>query len=356
MVNLEFGMYDPLRGFEFDAASNAVEVYDQHIREVQIAEQLGYRYYFIIEHQSSDVGKITSPTIYLTSVARRTSVIRFGAMVFPLPFHHPVRLAQDAAMLDHLSHGRLEFGMGLGVSEHEFTRLHIPFDKRREMAEEAMDIIVKSWTEDSLTYQGQYWTFDEALPVPKCYQDPHPPIWVGAHSLPSFEYAAKHNYHVAQNIDIDDIIIQKFEQWRSLWKGNEHTGPMPRTFLTRAVHVAETDKLAREQAEDGLLVSYALGMEKIKNSRIGFGPNLHSGAPTEVQKAFEGMNSSYDFWIDNGLAFVGSPDTVARQLQDSHRRIGYNIFCANFHFGPLPSEQIENSIRLFGEKVIPAFS
>ena len=82
-------------------------------------------------------------------------------------------------MLDHLSHGRLEFGTGIGVAEHEFMRWNLPFFERQKMSSEAMEIILKAWTQDEVTYQGDYWQFDEALPVPKPYQQPYPPIWGG---------------------------------------------------------------------------------------------------------------------------------------------------------------------------------
>ena len=97
-------------------------------------------------------------------------------MVFPLPFHNPLRLAQDNAMVDQLSRGRVEFGVGTGPREHEFTRWNLPFSERRAMAIEALEIIEKAWTEESVTYEGKYWQFDEAIPLPRPYQKPHPPI------------------------------------------------------------------------------------------------------------------------------------------------------------------------------------
>src|SRR5262249_40143397 len=136
------------------------------IREVQLAESLGYSSYFIIEHQNSHVGQTPAPSMYLCAVAQHTSRIRIGTMIYQLPLHNPLRLAQDAAMLDHLSRGRLEFGAGLGTHEHEFMRWHTSFAERRAMGDEALEIILKAWTEEAVTYEGKYWQFDEALPVP----------------------------------------------------------------------------------------------------------------------------------------------------------------------------------------------
>ncbi len=133
MSQIAFGIWDAFGAYEVARAPVSADIYEQHIGEVQLAEGLGYRYYFIIEHQNSPVGQITAPSVYLCAVARETSRIRLGVMIYQLPFHHPMRLAQEAAMLDHLSHGRLEFGAGLGTLEHEFTGWSIPYDERREM-------------------------------------------------------------------------------------------------------------------------------------------------------------------------------------------------------------------------------
>jgi len=129
----------------------AADIYEQHIREVQLAESLRYSSYFIIEHQNSHVGQITAPSVYLCAVAQHTSRIRIGTMIYQLPLHNPLRLAQDAAMLDHLSRGRLEFGAGLGTHEHEFMRWNTSFAERRAMGDEALEIILKAWTEETVS-------------------------------------------------------------------------------------------------------------------------------------------------------------------------------------------------------------
>jgi alkanesulfonate monooxygenase SsuD/methylene tetrahydromethanopterin reductase-like flavin-dependent oxidoreductase (luciferase family) len=283
-------------------------------------------------------------------------------MIYQLPFHHPVRLAQDLATLDQLSHGRLEFGTGTGVIGHEFLRWHLSFEERHEMTAEALKIIVQAWTQDTVTYQGKYWQFDEALPTPPPYQQPHPPIWVAAHSAGSFEYAAKHNYHIAQNIDVDAVIAEKFAYYRRLWKQYGHPGPMPRAFLTRHVHVAETDTQARAEAEPQLLLGYIQGGERIAKTRLGFGPpGLESAERStperqELRRVFQECSKSYDFWIDNGLAIVGGPDTVIRKLEEQRQRTGYDIFCARHRIGRLAPELADKSMRLFAKHVIPAFA
>ena len=361
MVTLEFGIMD---GFgDIARYASAAEGYDQHIRDAVLAERLGYRYYFFVEHQNATFNYVSSPSVYLASLARETSTLRFGPMVYQLPMYHPIRLAQDAAVLDNLSHGRLEFGAGFGIQAHEFIRWRLPFAERRAMGEEVMDIVLSAWTQDEVTYDGHYWSFDEALPKPRPYQQPHPPVWVGAHSRHSFDYAAGHNFHVGQNIDVDAVAAEKFAYFRQAWSSQGHAGPRPRALLARHVHVARTDDLARSQAEPELLKGFfgtggvAAGLA---HTRVGHGgdPRGTGGERTpdidERGRVFQQTGRSYDFWIDNGLALVGSPETVVRLLRDQQQRVGYDVFLAQHQIADMPHEQVIGSLKLFADEVVPA--
>ncbi|HZU04938.1 MAG TPA: LLM class flavin-dependent oxidoreductase [Chloroflexota bacterium] len=359
MSRLEFGIFDSIPALD---APRTAEIYDQHIARAQLAERLGFRYYFFIEHQNAPFAGITAPSVYLAALARETSRLRFGPLVYQLPMHHPIRLAQDAAMVDQLSHGRLEFGIGYGIHEHEFLRWKLPFAERRAMGLEAMEIILKAWTEESVTYCGRYWTFDEALPWPKPFQKPHPPVWVGAHSTVSFDYAAKHNFNVAQNIDVDAVVAEKFAYFCEAWRRAGHAGPRPKLLLARHVHVAPTDAQARAEAEPYLLKGFfGPGGERIARTRIGWGgdPRGTGGERTpdivERGRIFQEIVKSYDFWIENGLALVGSPETVIRQIQEQQARVGYDVLCTQHQLHDMPDDLVNQSIRLFGEEVLPAF-
>ena len=284
-------------------------------------------------------------------------------MVYQLPMYHPVRLAQDAAMLDHLSHGRLEFGAGFGIMAHEFVRWKVPFAERRAMGEEAMDIILKAWTQDEVTFEGQYWTLDEALPKPKPLQKPYPPVWVGAHSKQSLDWAACHNFHVGQNIDVDTVVAEKFAYFRQAWTAQGHAGPMPKMLVARHVHVAPTDEQARAEAEPELLKGF-FGAEGggLEATRIGRGgdPRGTGGERNpdidERGRVFRETSQSYDFWIDNGLALGGSPETVLKRLKEQLALAGYDVFLAQHQLGTMPHVQVMASLELFGKEVIPALT
>ena len=334
-----------------------VDYYEQTFREVQLEEQLGYHYHLVVEHQGNNVGQCQSPTVYLSALARRTSTIRIGGMIFNLPFHNPMRLAQDAAMIDQLSRGRFEFGVGVGTREHEFVRWKLPWDERRVMGPEALEIIKKAWTEESVTYEGKYWKFDEAIPLPKPYQKPHPPIWFAGRSLGSLEYAANHNYGVGMFLETDANAAGLLSSWRRMWKEAEHKGPMPRAFLTRGIYVAETDEQARQEASSYLPKTYTYGGDYLDSTRIGA---YRGDAAAEHRQRgvsmFAGMTTGIDFWLENGLAHVGSPETIIQRLEKQRQLIGFDIFGGSFRWGGLPDALVEKSIRLFGEKVMPAFA
>jgi alkanesulfonate monooxygenase SsuD/methylene tetrahydromethanopterin reductase-like flavin-dependent oxidoreductase (luciferase family) len=346
MIKLEFGILD---GFEAEGpGERTAEAYERHIRYAQEAERLGYQYYYFIEHQNAPFPCLTAPSVYLAALARETSTLRFGPMVYQLPMHHPIRLAEDAATVDHLSHGRLEFSFGYGTQRREFLPWHLEFPERREIGLEVMDIVLKAWTEDSVTYHGKHWSFTEALAKPKPYQQPYPRIWQGAHSHESFDYAAEHNYHVAQNIEIDSTVAEKFAYWRKAWEAQGHPRPRPQQMLVRHVHVAPTDEQARAEAEPSML-------RGMRGTPRALHAEERNPVMEEIIRVYSETIGSYDFWIDNGLAIVGSPESVIRMIQEQQQLVGYDVFCAQHQFTAMPLEWSEASLRLFGEEVIPAF-
>ena len=358
MAKIEFAIADEFSYNSFRFVPEAVNAYEKSFREAQLAESLGFRYYFVIEHQGAGVvGDCQSPAVYLSALAQCTSTIRIGCMIFLLPFHNPLRLTQDTAMVDQLSRGRLDFGAGTGVTEHEFQRWYLPFSERRAMTNEALEIVQKAWTEESVTYEGKYWQYDEAIPLPRPYQKPHPPIWFGGSSIESLEYAAAHNYNISMALDLDSTVIEAFDIWRRLWKEAEHKGPMPRALLSRSVYVAETDEQAREEVGPYLVQAYTYGEDKLKQPHFGTeradDPERQRRRKTEI---FEGMTTGVDFWLEHGLAHVGSPETVIKRLEKQQRLTGFDVFMGRFRWADIPDEMVEKSMRLFGEKVMPAFS
>jgi alkanesulfonate monooxygenase SsuD/methylene tetrahydromethanopterin reductase-like flavin-dependent oxidoreductase (luciferase family) len=361
MGKLDFAFWDAVP--HVASGTGIADEFDAHIRLAQRIEALGWHSYFVIEHQNAPQGT-SSPTVFLTAVARETSRLRLGAMMWQLPFYHPMRLAQEVALLDQLSRGRVEFGTGIGVHEHEFIRWGMDYYQRAAISEEILQIVKLAWTQDEVTFDGTFFHFDEALPHPKPFQEPYPPIWAAVHSDTSVEFAARNNYHLAKNLDTDDVVAGKFDLYRRVWKESGHAGPMPRIFLMRTVHVAPTDEQAHAEAREFLVTGgERIGGGPIAQTRIGWGSHQRGmGRDSErTDNAARGRTMaeaarSYEFATDNGIALVGSPETVARRLQEGQARMGYDVFCTNHQVGRMPRELVDRSIELFGKEVIPAFA
>ena len=365
MTKLDFALWDGMGAYA-EEDEPICDTYEYHLDLARSLDEAGWHSYFVIEHQNAPVGRISAPTVWLTAVARETSRLRIGTMMWQLPFYHPIRLAQEVAMLDQLSRGRVEFGSGIGVHEHEFLRWNVDYYKRAALAEEVLKIVKMAWTQPEVTFEGQYFKFDEALPQPYPFQKPYPPIWAAVHSDAAMEWAAKNNYHVAQNLDTDEAIKRKFDIYRKVWRESNHPEPMPRVFLQRQVHVAETDEKAREQARRYILATEGSAVitsgGRIENTRIGWGSHKRamgrdSERPDDKARGetIAKSRQDYDFNIEHGLAIVGSPETVIRKLTEGQKNIGYDIFCTNHEIGKMPRAMVRQSIDLFSKYVVPAF-
>jgi alkanesulfonate monooxygenase SsuD/methylene tetrahydromethanopterin reductase-like flavin-dependent oxidoreductase (luciferase family) len=349
-MDLEFGVFDTFRENE---AADLTAAYERHIADAVTMEQLGYRYYFFIEHQNARFAVITAPAVYLGAVAAATSTLRIGAMVFQLPMHHPIRLAQDVAMVDHLSHGRIEFALGYGTRSPEFRPWFVDYEHRREIGLEVMEVVRAAWSGQEVTYDGTYFKYDHAIVQPHPYQKPHPPIWIGGHSPTSIAYAAENNFHFAQNLDAEKTIAWKFKLFREKLTEHPRSGPAPRTMLVRHVHVAENDALARQEAEQYMLEGL-LGQQGVARA-LSLREEEKTPEMLEMARLYLETSKSYDFWIDEGLALVGSPETVARRLREQQELCGHDIFLAHHQITTMPYELSLKSTKLFGEAVIPQF-
>ena len=357
MAQLEFGFADDGLLNYFDDVPEAVDRYESLIREVQLAEELGFKYHFMIEHQSTHFGQIQSPLVYLSALAQRTSTIRFAQMVLNTNFHHPLRFAMDTAMIDQLSRGRMEVGVGAGPMRFETDRWSLPFSDRRERFPEFMEIVKKAWTEECVTYHGKFWDFDNAISLPRPYQKPHPPIWYGGRSRWSLEWAAANNANLGAFLRSDEEVAETFSLFRQVCKEAGYEQNMPRTYLHRSVYVAETDGQAYEEIAPHIPQAYAWGDNKYASI-----PNLgdykleSTQEDLRGQEMFAGTKTGIDFWLDNNLAYVGSPETVIQKIKEVQKFTGFDVLGARFRFGAMSDDMVMKSIRRFGEQVIPAFA
>jgi alkanesulfonate monooxygenase SsuD/methylene tetrahydromethanopterin reductase-like flavin-dependent oxidoreductase (luciferase family) len=247
---------------------------------------------------------------------------------------------------------RLEFAIGYGTQSREFSPWGIDFTLRRELGLEVMEVVQKAWANDIFSHHGAHFTFENAQPQPRPFQQPSPPIWMGGHSPTSIAYAAESGFGFAQNMDVEHIIAEKFASYLDAWKRYDHK-TLPRTLLVRHVHVAETDDVARSEAEPFMLEGLA-GQKGVARA-LSLKEPEKTPEMLEIARIYIETAKSYDFWIDEGLAFVGSPQTVTRAIERQRQLCGYDVLLTHHQITGMPSHLATNSLRLFGERVIPEF-
>ncbi len=302
------------------------------------ADRLGYHSVFMVEHHFTGVGQISATLSTLCYLAARTKTIRLGTGVTVLPWHNPVLVAEQAATLDLLSGGRLDFGVGKGYRDLEFKGFRIPSEEAQERYEESLDIILKSFTSDErFSYAGKYWQFDDILVEPPTMQKPHPPIWIAAGSDDTIAAVARSGYNVMfDQFAGFERTCERLEIWkRTCAEIGRPYDPMQVT-VARGLTVVETD----EQYEKAL----AARRERNKQFIARFG-NLPGQQGKAARPAVQPNSYSDSLFVDESGAMIGKPAQVVAQLRAMQQAgFEYVIFT-------IPSDV--EVLRLFARDVAP---
>src|SRR5439155_12445661 len=173
------------------------QYYQDVLDQIQLAEDLGWECFWFTEHHFLLYGgPMPNPAAIMSAAAARTSRIHLGSAISILPLHHPVQIAEDYAMVDVISNGRLEFGIGLGNTAVDFQVYGVPREERRDRFEEASDVIVKAWTNERFSHEGRFWQFNDVPIYPRPVQQPLPSMWVAGHSPESLGWAGRQGFNV----------------------------------------------------------------------------------------------------------------------------------------------------------------
>jgi alkanesulfonate monooxygenase SsuD/methylene tetrahydromethanopterin reductase-like flavin-dependent oxidoreductase (luciferase family) len=326
------------------------EMFRRQLEEVELAEHIGIDQIWFFEHHLSPTAPVPSPNLLIAAAARTTRRIRFASMVNILPFRHPLLVAEEAAMLDNLTDGRLDMGLGRGLRPPEFAAFGVDQQQSREMFLESFEIIRRVWAGENFVHRGKYWTVRKDAPLsPPLVQCPHPPFLVSAQSEESLCWAARHDIPFAQ---IDSMVDQaRHDQalYCEVQTAHGHP-PAPRLYLMREIYVADSDSHARTEAEPYLLQYWELWNRYTQFTRGGRLPD------------------SYDFWrrqapmlhamgfdeiVANDMVLLGSPETVANTILRLASRLDLMGLALIFKLGAMPYDMVERSMRLFGEAVVP---
>jgi alkanesulfonate monooxygenase SsuD/methylene tetrahydromethanopterin reductase-like flavin-dependent oxidoreductase (luciferase family) len=345
---------------QWPADRSQQQVYANEIEQLALAESQGYDAAWLAEHHFSRYG--IGPSIHLTAahLAARTERMRIGTAVTILPFFHPLRLAEEIAMLDIMSEGRFDWGIGRGYQGHEFAGFGADIEKSHLVFREQLEIVMKAWTGERFSYAGEFFQIPELECLPTPVQQPHPPIWIAALSPSTMEWAAENDYPMLTD---QFSPVARIEENRSTYRdaGARASVDLGRHELPvlRHVYVGETMARAREEAARGLLWYYrAL-------SRVG-SPGGPDGAIPENYSFYrmfgeDGFNPDRDpdafleFLFEN-CTIVGDEAYCRDKIGELQERIGLDYLIAWQNFGDLPHEASLASQRRLIEKVAPSFS
>ena len=337
---MKFGIFDHLDRKDLPLA----RFYEERLKFVSAADRLGLASYHIAEHHCSPAGMAPRPSVFLSAVAQRTKRIRLGPMAYALANYDPLILAEEICMLDHLSNGRVDIGVGRGVSPWELMIFGINAPESKDIFRESMEVILKAFTQDVVDHRTDRFRYYDAPMEIKPLQAPYPPLWYPTSHPGSRDYAAAHGMHLVAGWAPNPRIKQILDLYREAW---ERHGNAPLRAITpykepylgsvRHVVVAETD-------DDAIRIA--------RESRDGWVRRLEELPETF---GFSGvfLTNDFDAARKGGSVIAGTPDTVREEMARHIDETGVNYVLCQFAFGNIAHEAEMRSLKLFATEVMP---
>jgi alkanesulfonate monooxygenase SsuD/methylene tetrahydromethanopterin reductase-like flavin-dependent oxidoreductase (luciferase family) len=333
---MKFGIFDHMD----DAGIPHGELFAGRLRLAEAYDRAGFYGYHLAEHHGTPIGCAASPGIFLAALAQRTTKLRFGPLVYLLPFYHPLRLIEEICMLDQLSGGRLELGIGRGVSPFETNNYALDFAQTGAMYHEAFQVLLKGLTADELTFDGKFYRFDKVPMVLKPVQRPHPPLWYGVSIPDNADWPAANDVNVVSLAPPADVrpIFERYQATRrKLGKGDTTL-----RGVGRHVVVADTDAKALEIARR----AYPRW-----RSNFFWLFRRHGSAP----RVGDLYPENFDQLAALRTAVAGSPQTVRDFIAAEIEETSPNYFVPWLAFGDMTVEEALHSVDLFAREVMPGF-
>jgi alkanesulfonate monooxygenase SsuD/methylene tetrahydromethanopterin reductase-like flavin-dependent oxidoreductase (luciferase family) len=304
-------------------------------------DRLGFYAYHLAEHHGTPLGLAPSPGIFLAAVAQHTRRIRLGPLVYCLPLYHPLRLIEEICMLDHMSGGRFELGVGRGVSPIEVRFFGVnPTSGPRQFAE-ALAVIRKGLTSESLTHHGEFYHFDEVPMVLQPLQRPHPRLWQGVGTPEAAERAAANNASIVMLLPASAARVIS-DRYRAAWQGCGHAdgNNMPLIGLSRHMVLAENEADARAVAQRAYC-PWRRNMELLW---------LRHGVPFPLPLPHE-----FEPLRQHRGAFAGTPDAARAYIAEQVESAGANCFVCDVAFGDIRPEEAMRTVELLAAHILPGF-
>ncbi len=240
-------------------------VYERAFDRIEIMDQTGYDCVWLAEHHFNTYSVCPSVHLMASQVAARTERLRIGTAVTLAAFYHPLRIAEEVALLDIFSGGRVNWGAGRGFDQTEFDAFDVPVEESKARFRENVEIVLEAWNQDRVTFDGEFWQFDDVEVLPKPKQQPHPPFWVAATSEDAIEWAGSKGYSILMDPHASHAEIGRKRQFfADTLAANGHSIEGRTLPMARLLAIAETDEEAKEVARAGArwtVGSYAPGRD-----------------------------------------------------------------------------------------------
>jgi alkanesulfonate monooxygenase SsuD/methylene tetrahydromethanopterin reductase-like flavin-dependent oxidoreductase (luciferase family) len=341
---VEFGYYI-LNTHVPELEGSAADVYNLYFEQIEAAEAVGFDHVWVTEHHFDYFGGLTpSPQMLMTALSQRTKRLRLGVSVSILPLHHPLSVAEDFAVVDVLSGGRLEFGAGRGMPRSGFQGFGISQDGAQERTKEALTLIDRVWREPNVAFEGEYYRCPAVTVLPRPVQQPRPPIWMTANIDPaSFQWVGEQGYDLMTIpwLFPAEAARERVAQYQAARAAAGHPGP-GRVLVMYPAHVADSAEQAQAQA----LVAW--------NNWRDFITAHVSGLPARAQyEANRRAMLEWDNMIAERRAIFGGVEECVATTRHLAEYFGITHFGLTFHFGGLNRAAGLRAVELWGREVAP---
>jgi alkanesulfonate monooxygenase SsuD/methylene tetrahydromethanopterin reductase-like flavin-dependent oxidoreductase (luciferase family) len=334
-----FGIFDHVGKQTFQTLG---ATFADRLRILELADRAGFYSYHLAEHHGTPLGLAPAPSVFLAAVTQRTRTLRLGALVVPLPLYHPLRLIEEVCMLDQLSGGRLDLGVGRGVSPIELGFYGIDALEARERFLEELDILLLGLRSRRLTYDGRFHQLRDVPIELSPVQKPHPPLWYPSSAPDRIPWIAERGFNTVLPGGVERVkasIERYWEVWQSHHGDDE---PRPRVGVERTLFVADSDDEAFAIAEPNFRQHHDNLMKLWREHDM----------PTATRQ----FTPHLEHEMRDGEAFVGSPNTVRDKLAEFVSRTGAKYIVLRPIFGDMRVEQVLYSLGLFVDEVMPALA
>jgi len=342
---MKIGLFDHVE----DGERPVTQLFDERIEFAAAADKAGFYCLHVAEHHATPLNMVPVPGVYLGALARETKQIRLGPLVYLLTLYSPLRLIEEISMLDHLSHGRLDVGVGRGVSPFELKFHKVEHDESRDIFIDAYKCISAGLSTDSLTYDGKYFAYENVPIALRPLQQPHPPFWYASSSAVGATWGGEQGLHF---VTLGPTAAAKacIDAYRAaLKKRGGPAQPKPEFAggavigIQRHIFVADTDADAHRFAKPAMEAHLAnLNWLKVKLGDVG--PQARVIIP---------HGGSYEEMVAHGGVIAGSPATVRAGLEKLAAELGINYLLTYMFLGTMSLADALRSLELFRTEVMP---